>query len=185
MNKSTKKRSKVGNIEIDTQGKTADKAILNMNGINTIKGSIANNGGTINVGGDLTLEGAIKGTGNVSFKNGSSLTTALDDTVKIDAQTVTIGDASLNLILDPNITAKTYNFIEADNISGAFKIADNGLYSFKQEGGKIVATEKSSAEIAIRQYLKEHPTAQIKAEATTKQNDKRKAEGKERFEPGE
>ena len=138
----------IGNIEIDTQGKTADKAILNMNGINTIKGSIANNGGTINVGGDLTLEGAIKGTGNVSFKNGSSLTTALDDTVKIQADEVSIGDASLNLILDPNITAKTYNFIEADNISGAFKIADNGLYSFKQEGGKIVATEKSSAEIA-------------------------------------
>lgn len=125
---------------------SVNNLIVNNGTINVQDGAVAAVKKTT-VNGNLTLNGKIIGE-TVEFKNGSSLTTALDDTVKIDAQTVTIGDASLNLILDPSVTAKTYNFIESDNISGAFKIADNGLYSFKQEGGKIVATEKSSAEIA-------------------------------------
>ena len=125
---------------------SVNNLIVNNGTINVQDGAVAAVKKTT-VNGNLTLNGKITGE-TVEFKNGSSLTTALDDTVKIDAQTVTIGDASLNLILDPSVTAKTYNFIESDNISGAFKIADNGLYSFKQEGGKIVATEKSSAEIA-------------------------------------
>ncbi|MBO7244325.1 MAG: autotransporter domain-containing protein [Alphaproteobacteria bacterium] len=138
----------LGNIDIDTQGRGSDKAVLNMKGSNTITGNITNHGGTINVAGDLTLNGSMKGTGQITFANGSSLTTALDDTVKISADKVSINNSSLNLILNQDVTAKTYNFIESNDITGAFKIADNGLYSFKQEGGKIVATEKSSGEIA-------------------------------------
>ena len=125
---------------------SVNNLIVNNGTINVQDGAVAAVRNTT-VNGNLTLNGKIIGE-TVEFKNGSSLTTALDDTVKIQADKVSIGDASLNLILDPSVTAKTYNFIEADNISGAFKIADNGLYSFKQEGGKIVATEKSSAEIA-------------------------------------
>ena len=138
----------LGNIEIDTQGKSSNKAVLNMNGANTITGNIFNRGGSINVAGDLTLNGAIQGTGNLTFKDGSSFTTALDDTIKISADTVSIGKSTLNLIIDSSITEKTYNFIEANSISGTFTIKDNGLYSFTQQDGKIIAKEKSASDIA-------------------------------------
>ncbi len=119
---------------------------INKGTVNVANGATALVKNTI-VNGDLTLNGKITGE-TVTFNSGSTLTTNLDDTVKISADKVSINNSSLNLILDPSVTAKTYNFIESNDISGAFKIADNGLYSFKQEGGKIVATEKSSNEIA-------------------------------------
>ena len=69
---------------------------------------------------------------------------------------------------------------EATNVDHKIKVCMATIGAGEKE-----LEPKSSAEIAIRQYLKEHPTAQIKAEATTKENDKRNAEVTEGFEPGE
>lgn len=98
---------------------------------------------------DLTLNGMIEAK-NATFEAGSKLTTALDDTVKIKANKVTIGDGStLNLIIDGAVEEKSYNFIDSADITGAFTIADNGLYSFTQdETGTITASQKNADEIA-------------------------------------
>lgn len=118
----------------------------------TINGGTINNTGkvsvdTMNVSGELTLNGTVTG-GDVTFQDGATLITALDDTTKIDATNVTIGDAALKLIIDGNVEEKSYNFITADTISGAFTIEDNGLYSFEQVDGNIAASKKSESQIA-------------------------------------
>ncbi|MBR4932294.1 MAG: autotransporter domain-containing protein, partial [Alphaproteobacteria bacterium] len=98
---------------------------------------------------DLTLNGKVTAD-TVTFEAGSKLTTALDDTTKIEAGKVSIGDGStLNLIIDGAIEEKSYNFIESSDITGAFTIADNGLYSFTQDStGTITASKKSAEDIA-------------------------------------
>ena len=98
---------------------------------------------------DLTLNGMVEAD-TATFEAGSKLTTALDDTVKIKANKVTIGDGStLNLIIDGAVEEKSYNFIDSADITGAFTIADNGLYSFTQdETGTITASQKNADEIA-------------------------------------
>lgn len=98
---------------------------------------------------DLTLNGMVEAN-TATFEAGSKLTTALDDTVKIKAKKVTIGDGStLNLIIDGAVEEKSYNFIDSADITGAFTIADNGLYSFTQdETGTITASQKNADEIA-------------------------------------
>ncbi|MBR3913559.1 MAG: autotransporter domain-containing protein [Alphaproteobacteria bacterium] len=98
---------------------------------------------------DLTLNGMVEAN-TATFEAGSKLTTALDDTVKIKANKVTIGDGStLNLIIDGAVEEKSYNFIDSADITGAFTIADNGLYSFTQdETGTITASQKNADEIA-------------------------------------
>ena len=98
---------------------------------------------------DLTLNGMVEAD-TATFEAVSKLTTALDDTVKIKANKVTIGDGStLNLIIDGAVEEKSYNFIDSADITGAFTIADNGLYSFTQdETGTITASQKNADEIA-------------------------------------
>ena len=70
---------------------------------------------------------------------------------------------------------------EATNVDHKIKVCLATI-----EAGTKELNPKSSTEISIRKYLKEHPTAQIKAENTTKEmNEKREAQSKEGFEPGE
>ena len=138
----------MNNGEINVSDSNAEARIEQL----TINGGTINNTGkvsvdTMNVSGELTLNGKVTG-GNVTFKDGSTLVTALDDTTKIDATNVTIGDSALKLIVDSGVEEKSYNFITADTISGAFKIEDNGLYSFKQVDGNIEASKKSENQIA-------------------------------------
>ena len=68
---------------------------------------------------------------------------------------------------------------EATNVDHKIKVCMATIEAAKKE-----LTPKSSAEISIRKYLKENPTAQIKAGDITPEM-KAKREAREGFEPGE
>lgn len=136
----------LGKVEIDTQGKEASKAVLTMNGKNTVTGDIVNKGGTINIAGDLTLDGSISGTGVLTFDPASSLTTQLKDDV-IAADTIKTNGAKLNLSIENGTTDGTYDFAKG-SMDKAFSIGSNALYRIDMtDEGQITVAKKDSAQV--------------------------------------
>lgn len=134
-----------------------EKAVINFNGTNVFTGNTVNkdvvvandiyNEGTINVSGDLTLDGGIAGTGHVEF-NGATLTAKLDKTT-IAANTVTIKESTLNLILGDDVKVGKHDFVTAtEKQEGIFDIS-NTLYKITHlETGEINVETKSTTEIS-------------------------------------
>ena len=127
-------------------------ATINLKGANTFSsnkaGSALNdihNDGTLNVEGQLILDGGITGNGVVNFEK-ADLTATLD-TTKIVANTVNITDSTLNLILGDNVKEGSYEFITATTQEGVFSI-ENALYNITHEtDGSITVANKSSSEV--------------------------------------
>lgn len=118
------------------------------NTVNGVKNDIYNDG-TLNVAGSLTLDGGISGSGNIVFDADSTLTAVLD-TTKISANSVTTNGADLNLVIGDLITDKTYDFITANTVDQAFNIQENALYdlSMTKDHQSIIVTKKSTEDIA-------------------------------------
>lgn len=138
----------LGNIEISVQS-DPKKAVLTTEGENKIVGNISNSG-IVNIGGDLTLEGSIAGTGSVVFKEGASLTATLN-TTKIGAASVEFkGNNKINLIVSGTAADKEYDFITATTLEGEEAVTfDSSLYNLSlTNAGKIALEAKSAGQIA-------------------------------------
>ncbi len=131
-------------------------ATISLTGNNVFSGNLANgklndiyNNGTLNVAGNLTLDGGISGAGSVVFDDNTSLTATLNTTT-ILANSVSIGsDSTLNLIMTNITEGGKYDFIKADSVNGSFTIADNNLYDMSMnDNGSIQVTQKDTAAIA-------------------------------------
>ncbi len=126
-------------------------AVINMRGDVTVSGNTSDiyNDGTLNVAGGLILDNGITGEGSVNFLDGSKLTATLNKT-QINANDVTIGKATLNLLVNDGEKLeenKNYSFVNAKNLEGAF-IIENGLYNFSQDSdGNISYAKKSTDEL--------------------------------------
>lgn len=119
---------------------------------NTAKGALNDiyNAGTVNVAGDLTLDGGIAGTGSVVFKDGASLTATLN-TTKIAADSVTFeGNNKINLIISGTAADAEYDFITATTLEGEEDVTfDSSLYNLSlTNAGKIALEAKSAGQIA-------------------------------------
>lgn len=136
-------------------------ATLSLNGSNVFSGNKDADGlndiynaGTLNIAGNLTLDGGIDGTGNINFASDAVLTATLDtttlDTTVIRAKDVVTNGAALNLILDGAVAEKTYEFITADSVDQAFKIQENNLYNITMtdDHQSIVVGKKNTDDIA-------------------------------------
>lgn len=136
-------------------------ATLSLNGSNVFSGNKDADGlndiynaGTLNIAGNLTLDGGIDGTGNINFASDAVLTATLDtttlDTTVIRAENVVTNGAALNLILDGAVAEKTYEFITADSVDQAFKIQENNLYNITMtdDHQSIVVGKKNTDDIA-------------------------------------
>jgi len=142
----------LGGALYNEEGATINLAQTNVFSGNTANG-VANdihNDGTLNISGDLTLDGGISGNGSVTFAQGTSLTAELQKTT-ILANSVTFeGDNSLNLIVANGLANADYDFITATKWEGEedVGIADNAVYNLKlTEDGKINVSVKSGSEI--------------------------------------
>lgn len=136
-----------------------DGGTLNLEGTNVFSGNTAggkandiHNTGTLNVAGNLTLDGGITGTGTVVFNN-ATLKATLDKTT-IAANSVEINNSTLDLILGDNVTIGKHDFITVKdteekkaNLTGVFTI-NNTLYNISHlETGEINVETKSADEI--------------------------------------
>lgn len=135
-----------------------ERSVLNLSGTNVFSGNTAggkandiHNLGTLNIAGDLTLDGGISGTGSVVFDSAAKLTAALNTTT-IAANSVATNGANLSLIIANGTTDGTYDFVKADTLDQAFAINANTLYDIEmltdgETKGSIVLSKKSSDEI--------------------------------------
>ncbi len=130
-----------------------DGGTLNLEGTNVFSGNTAggkandiHNTGTLNVAGNLTLDGGITGNGTVVFNN-ATLKATLDKTT-IAAKTVTIKDSTLNLILGDDVKVGKHDFVTAtEKQDGVFDIT-NTLYNITHlTTGEINVETKSTTEI--------------------------------------
>ena len=136
-----------------TLTESSNGGILNLSGTNIFSGNTANgqsndiyNTGTINVSGNLTLDGGIAGTGIVNFLDKSVLTINLGKTT-IAANEVNITNSKL--IFDNDVTEKTYDFITAEQTGNFIIDVENSLYNIEHKGdGKIYVEVKSTDELA-------------------------------------
>ena len=127
---------------------------INLSGKNVFSGNkaggVANdihNLGTLNISGDLTLDGGITGTGSVVFEKGSTLKTALNNfTSLISGNTVT---GTTSLVIDNGTTNATLNMFDASQ--SGFTFANNTLYDIiedKTTAGTYNISKKSTEAIA-------------------------------------
>lgn len=132
-----------------------ERSTINLSGTNTFSGNMAagqlndiHNDGTLNIAGNLTLDGGITGTGDVVFDAGSSLTATLNTTT-ILANSVTTNGSNLNLLVANGTADGDYDFVTADSLDQAFKLGDNTLYDLTMgDDGKISVVKKSTDEVA-------------------------------------
>lgn len=120
------------------------------------------NDGTLNISDSLTLDGGISGSGNILFKENSSLTATLNNTF-IQADTVEIeNNSSLNLIIPGGTENQTYDFITASLLSGTFATASNPLYELDfLDNGQVSVTKKGIDEILTSTSLSSDTAEQI------------------------
>lgn len=146
-----------GNIASSAGGAiyNAGDGTIHFEGTNTFTNNTANgvkndihNEGTLNVAGNLTLDGGITGTGDVVFDAGSSLTATLNTTT-ILANSVTTNGSNLNLLVANGTADGAYDFVTADSLDQVFKLGDNTLYDLTMgDNGKISVVKKSTDEAA-------------------------------------
>ncbi len=128
----------------------SENASLTLAGTNIFTGNTAGgkandiyNAGTLNISGDLTLDGGITGTGVLNFADNSSLTATLNSTTALITNNVTVGE---NVFLKISNGTGTYEFISG-TLTGEFL---NTMYDLdtKTEAGKIIVSAKSADKIA-------------------------------------
>ncbi|MBR5129788.1 MAG: autotransporter domain-containing protein [Alphaproteobacteria bacterium] len=110
--------------------------IITLNGKNVFSGNTAggkandiHNLGTLNISGDLTLDGGITGTGSVEFKEGSTLKTALNNSTSLISGNTVTGTTSL--VIDSGTTNATLNMFDASQ--SGFTFTDNTLYDIIED----------------------------------------------------
>ena len=117
--------------------------IFENNKVNDVKNDIHNNG-TLNVSGDLELDGGITGTGTVDFKEGSSIKVALSDKTTTPIVTAGTIKGTTSMILERGSTGGQ---IEFEGKQSKFKFADNALFNVEEEDGVYTFDKNSSSEI--------------------------------------
>ena len=139
--------------------------IITLNGTNVFSGNkaggVANdihNLGTLNISGDLTLDGGITGTGSVVFKEGSTLKANLNGSTIVAGSSVTGQTA---LVLEGDANGKTFKIDGTETNTLTF--ADNTLYDITADseatsGEKTWTVSKKSGE-AIAESLGVSETA--------------------------
>ena len=138
--------------------------VLNLSGTNVFSGNTANgklndihNTGTINVSGELTLDGGISGDGNIVF-NGATLG-ATYNTTKIENKADLSGLDKIKLAISEVVDSLELDnlFTHEDNVKGegyAGEISiENSMYDFTLDASdetksKYTVAQKSSEEIA-------------------------------------
>ncbi len=132
-----------GNVEIDA-AEDMEKAILTLQGNNTITGDIDNKGGKLNINGNLTLNGSINNNGTINFVNGSTLKAALNGSTVIAGASGTITGETALVLTD---VAEGASIVFEGN-KDAFKFSENALYDITLSGDKYSITKKSTDTIA-------------------------------------
>ena len=117
--------------------------IFENNKVNDVKNDIHNNG-TLNVSGDLELDGGITGTGTVDFKEGSSIKVALSDKTTTPIVTAGTIKGTTSMILERGSTGGQIKF---EGEQSKFKFADNALFNVEEEDGVYTFDKNSSSEI--------------------------------------
>ncbi|MBR6674666.1 MAG: autotransporter domain-containing protein, partial [Alphaproteobacteria bacterium] len=147
--------------------------IITLNGTNVFSGNkaggVANdihNLGTLNISGDLTLDGGITGTGSVVFKEGSTLKANLNGSTIVAGSSVT---GSTALVLEGDANGKTFKIDGTETNTLTF--ADNTLYDITADseatsGEKTWTVSKKSGE-AIAESLGVSETAAQTVAAVT------------------
>ncbi|MBO7244254.1 MAG: autotransporter domain-containing protein [Alphaproteobacteria bacterium] len=140
-----------------TGGAVYNGGTLTFNGKTVFKGNMANgkandihNEGTVTFNGDVTLDGGISGSGDVTFKKGVSLTAELKKTTILASSVTFEGENTINLTVQNGLADADYDFISATSLTGeeTVTIAENGLYNLSiKENGKIRVSTKSGEEI--------------------------------------
>lgn len=140
-------------------GAIYNNGTLTLAGTNTFSGNMANgalndihNVGTVNVSGDLNLEGGITGNGVINFTEATNLTARLlSSAASINADTITgLDKVSIkNLIVENNLSDGTYKLLSTGDADFADIGVNNALYTFTQgeNAGEIKVSKKSSTEI--------------------------------------
>lgn len=123
------------------------------------------NNGTINVDGNLTLDGGVSGTGSMTFAEGSTLTVNAGKTTI--SNKVTNNGANLGMIFANGYEGGQYDLIVDDgSLNEEFTILDNGLYDIEadtNDKGLYTITKKSSDEIAASTGANSNQTSAISA----------------------
>ena len=132
-----------GNVEIDAAGDMT-KAILTLQGDNTITGNISNKGGELNIGGNLILNGSINNNGTINFVNGSTLKAALNGSTVIAGKSGTITGETALVLTDVAEGAS----IVFEGTKDGFKFTENALYDITLSGDKYSITKKATDTIA-------------------------------------
>lgn len=139
-------------------GAIYNNGTLTLAGTNTFSGNMANgalndihNVGTVNVSGDLNLEGGITGNGVINFKATNLTARLLSSAASINADTITgLDKVSIkNLIVENNLSDGTYKLLSTGDADFANIGVNNALYTFTQgeNAGEIKVSKKSSTEI--------------------------------------
>jgi outer membrane autotransporter protein len=136
---------------VDTNGRGGT---INFSGKNVFAGNTAggkandiHNSGTINVSGDLTLDGGVSGEGSIVFASGTNLTVQANKTTITNK--VTNNGATLNMIFDTGFEGQYDLITETGSLDTEFTIADNTIYNIASvENGLYEITKKSSSEVA-------------------------------------
>ena len=133
-----------GAIYNDTPG------VITLSGTNVFSGNTAagvandiHNLGTLNISGDLTLDGGITGNGSVVFKEGSTLKTTLNNSTALISGNTVSGTTSL--VIDNGITNAELKMF--DTTQDSFNFADNSLYNIDGENGTYTISKKSTEAI--------------------------------------
>ena len=152
---------------------------INLSGKNVFAGNkaggVANdihNLGTLNISGDLTLDGGITGTGSVVFKEGSTLKANLNGSTIVAGSSVT---GSTALVLEGDANGKTFKIDGTETNTLTF--ADNTLYditadSEKTSGTKTWTVSKKSGEaiaesLGVSETAAQTVAAVVEAQPTT------------------
>lgn len=138
---------------------------ITLSGINVFSGNTAAgkandiyNLGTLNIAGDLTLDGGITGTGSVVFEQGSTLKANLNDSTIVSGSSVT---GQTSLVLEGDADGKSFIINGTGTNTLAFDA--NTLYDIttdatKNQGSKTWTITKKSGE-AIAESLGVNETA--------------------------
>ena len=138
----------------NTSVESTNGGVLNLKGANVFTGNTANgkandiyNSGTINVSGDLTLDGGVSGEGSIVFASGTNLTVQANKTTITNK--VTNNGATLNMVFDTGFEGQYDLITETGSLDAEFTIADNTIYNIASvENGLYEITKKSSSEVA-------------------------------------